>query len=51
MLSNLFSIVSSLSRICFKIFPMSSAGTAGRGVGEGHRCSSGRLRGFGIRGG
>ena len=51
MLSNLFSIASSLSRICFKTLPMSSACTVGRGVGEGHRCSSGRLRGFGTWGG
>ena len=51
MLSSLFSIASSLSRTCFSVFPMSSDGLIGRGVGEGHRGSPGGLRGLGVRGG
>lgn len=51
MLSNLFSIASSLSRTCFSVFPMSSDGSIGRGVGEGHGGSPGGLRGLGVRGG
>lgn len=51
MLSNLFSITSSLSRTCFSVFPMSSEGSIGRGVGAGHGGSPGGLRGLGVRGG
>ena len=51
MLSNLFSIASSLSRTCFSVFPMSSDGSIGRGVGEGHGRSPTGLRGLGVLGG
>lgn len=40
-LSSLFSIVSSLSKICLRILFVSPVGTRGIGVGEGHLLSSG----------
>jgi len=47
-LSSLFSMASSLSSICLRSLPASSAGTVGKGVGDGHLHSSGLSGRLGV---